>query len=225
MTTSSGQPPSEAGSSGPYAILGVEVDASFDAVQAARQARLADAGDDPLVRARVEAAYDAVLMERLKERQQGRVSTAARSASVREQQPAPPPPRLTLPALPKVTPPAVAVPSLGLGSGRQLWFPMGVSGVLLALLLLVPAASPELLLALATAMAVISLQWRLGRLPLAIGWSLGLLCAGLVVGGLLVSLTAPVLPLGWPLTALQLQSLPVLLLLLVGALLIGGERR
>jgi hypothetical protein len=225
MTTSSGQPQSEAGSSGPYAILGVQSDASFDTVQAARQARLAEAGDDPLVRARVEAAYDAVLMERLKERQQGRVSTAARSASVREQQPAAPPPRLTLPALPKVTPPAVAVPALGLGSGRQLWFPLAVSGVLLALLLLVPAASPELLLALATAMAVISLQWRLGRLPVAIGWSLGLLCVGLLVGGLLAGLAAPALSPALPLSGLQLQSLPVLLLLLLGALLIGAERR
>jgi hypothetical protein len=173
----------------------------------------------------VEAAYDAVLMERLKERQQGRVSTAARSASVREQQPAAPPPRLTLPALPKVTPPAVAVPALGLGSGRQLWFPLAVSGVLLALLLLVPAASPDLLLALATAMAVISLQWRLGRLPVAIGWSLGLLCVGLLVGGLLAGLAAPALLPVLPLSGLQLQSLPVLLLLLLGALLIGAERR
>lgn len=224
MTTSSGQPQPEAGSSGPYATLGVQSDASFDAVQAARQARLAEAGDDPLMRARVEAAYDAVLMERLKERQQGRVSTAARSASVREQQPAAPPPRLTLPALPRVTPPAVAVPALGLGNGRQLWFPLAVSGVLLALLLLVPAASPEFLLALATAMAVISLQWRLGRLPVAIGWSLGLLCVGLVVGGLVVALAAPVLPVALPLSGLQLQSLPALLLLLLGALLIGGQR-
>jgi hypothetical protein len=225
MTTSSGQPQPEAGSSGPYATLGVAEDASFDAVQAARQARLAEAGDNPLARSKVEAAYDAVLMERLKERQQGRVSTAARTASVREQQPPAPPPRLTLPALPKVSPPAVALPSLALGSGRQLWFPLGVTGVLLALLLVVPAASPDLLLALATAMAVISLQWRLGRLPLAIGWGLGLLCGGLLLGGLLLSLTAPVLPLGLPLSSLQLQSLPALLLLLIGALLIGGERR
>jgi hypothetical protein len=204
----------------PYDTLGVPADASFDAVQAARQARLNEVGEDPLARSRVEAAYDAVLMERLKERQQGRVSTAARSASVREQQPPAPAPRLSLPALPKVTAPAVRLPALALGSGRQLWFPLVVSVILLGLLLLVPAAAPELLLALATGMAVISLQWRLGRLLPALGWSLTLLALGLVLGGLLLSALAGAAPL--PLSATQLESLPALLLLLLGALLIGA---
>ena len=224
MTTSSDLPQPEPGASGPYATLGLPADAGFDAVQAARQSLLDQAGDDPLARARIEAAYDAVLMERLKERQQGKVSTAARSASVREQQPAAPPARLPLPALPKVTPPRLQLPGLALGAGRELWFPLGVSGVLLALLLLVPAAAAELLLALATAMAVISLQWRLGRLLPAVGWSIALLCLGLVCGSILTRLLAPVLPVGFPLAAPQLQGLPALLLLLLGALLIRSER-
>jgi hypothetical protein len=205
-------------SPGPYDTLGVPADASFDAVQAARQARLNEVGEDPLARSRVEAAYDAVLMERLKERQQGRVSTAARSASVREQQPPAPAPRLSLPALPKVAAPAVRLPALALGSGRQIWFPLGATAVLLGLLLLVPAAAPELLLALATGMAVISLQWRLGRLLPALGWSLALLGLGLVLGALLL----PALASATPLTPLQIQSLPALLLLLLGGLLIGA---
>jgi hypothetical protein len=95
-----------------------------------------------------------------------------------------------------------------------------VSVILLGLLLLVPAAAPELLLALATGMAVISLQWRLGRLLPALGWSLTLLALGLVLGGLLLSALAGAAPL--PLSATQLESLPALLLLLLGALLIGA---
>lgn len=220
MTTSAGQPQPEHGASGPYEILGLAAGASFEAVQQARDARLGAVGDDPLARSRIEAAYDAVLMERLKQRQQGQLSTAARSASVREQQPTPPP-RLSLPALPKLSPPAVALPSLALASGRQLWFPLGCTAVLLGLLLWVPAATPDLLLALATAMAVISLQWRLGRLLPAIGWSLLLLCAGLALGAVLLAVTAPPLPLGLPLGPLQLESLPALALLLLGALLLG----
>ena len=90
----SGSPPPDpagAGSPGggpvdPYVRLGIPPDAPFDQVQEARAARLAEIGeDDPLARSRLEAAYDAVLMDRLKERQQGRVSTAARTASQREQ--------------------------------------------------------------------------------------------------------------------------------------------
>lgn len=87
--------------SDPYERLGVAPDASFDTVQEAKLARLQEAGEDPMVRSRIEAAYDAVLMDRLKERQQGRVSSAARSASQREQA-SPPPSRPALSALPSL---------------------------------------------------------------------------------------------------------------------------
>lgn len=211
--------------SSPYTRLGVAPDATFDAVQAAKQARLGEVGDDPIARAQIEAAYDAVLMERLKERQQGKVSTAARTASVREQAPPPPKP-MALPALPQVPlprlkAPALAMPQLGLATGFGLWFPLGAIGGLLLLALLLPAASQELLLSLAVIAAVVSLQRRGGKLLAAAGWSLGLLVVGLVSGGLLLSATGGPLPLGLPLGPDQIQSLPAFVLLLVGALLIG----
>lgn len=211
--------------SSPYARLGVAPDATFDAVQAAKQARLGEVGDDPIARAQIEAAYDAVLMERLKERQQGKVSTAARTASVREQAPPPPKP-IALPALPqvplpKLKAPALAMPQLGLASGFGLWFPLGAIGSLLLMALLLPAASQELLLSLAVIAAVVSLQRRGGRLLPAAGWSLGLLLLGLVSGALLLSATGGPLPLGLPLSPEQIESLPAFVLLLLGALLTG----
>jgi len=212
-------------SAGPYERLGVSPDASFDEVQAARQARLDEAGEDPIARSRVEAAYDAVLMDRLKERQQGRVSTAARSASAREQL-APPPPRPALPALPKVAlprvpTPALTAPTLAMAEGNDRWLALGGYGALLGLLLLVPTAPAELLLALGTGLCVVVLQRRRRRFLAAVGWGFGLLSAGLLLGGLLASAVAASLPLGLPLTALQVQSLPALLLLLLGALLVA----
>jgi Protein of unknown function (DUF3353). len=77
---------SDSSSQDPYVRLSISRDASFEGVQQARDRALAAAGDDPQARARVEAAYDAVLMERLRERQSGRVSSAAATASQREQQ-------------------------------------------------------------------------------------------------------------------------------------------
>lgn len=214
------------GGSDPYDRLQVAADASFDEVQAARQARLQEAGDDPMARSRIEAAYDAVLMGRLKERQQGRVSSAARSASQREQAP-PPPSRPSLPVLNNLPQlPAVpfrspgSLPRLALASGRERWFPLLVHGSLLLVLLLVPAATPELLLALATLATVINLQRRRGRLLGAVGLSFGLLVLGLLVGVGLMGLLNSSMPLGLPLTAPQVQSLTALLLLLLGALLI-----
>lgn len=213
---------------GPYAQLGISADATFDAVQAARSARLEAVGDDPLARSRVEAAYDAILMDRLKERQQGKVSSAARSASAREQA-TPPPARPALPALPAFAQLPAArsgerrlqLPSLALAEGRERWFPLAAHGSLLVLLLALPAAPPDLLLALATAATVLNLQRRSGRFLAAVGWSFALLLMGLLLGALLqAALPALQIP-ALPLLRLQLEAIPALLTLLLGALLIA----
>ncbi|MBM5797446.1 MAG: hypothetical protein FJ060_04685 [Cyanobacteria bacterium K_Offshore_0m_m2_072] len=230
MNSSPDQPQPAADAPDPYGLLGVSADASFEEVQQAKQARLVDVGDDPLARARVEAAYDAVLMGRLKERQQGKVSTAARSASVREQKTATPkasadagvPSLPKLPSLPRPQGlPQLNLPSLSLEQRRDTWITAGAAGVLLALLLLVPAASPELLLSLATLGTVTMLQRRNRRFWPAVGWAFGLLVAGLLLGGLLGGALSQELPLGLPLSQAQVQSLPALVLLALGALLIA----
>lgn len=212
----------------PYQQLGISVDASFDDVQAARQARLADLGDDALARARVEAAYDAILMNRLRERQQGRVSTAARSASQREQASPPPQSRAagaSLPRLPQLPVgslkrPALALPALAMASGRELWFPLITSGVLLLLLFALSAPPAELLLSLATLATLLNLQRRSGRFLASLGWSMALLSLGLLLGSLISGSLDPTMPLGLPITLQQVESLPALVLLLLGALLI-----
>lgn len=222
------QPPQAAGSD-PYQQLGVAVDASFDEVQTARQQRLSEVEDDPIARARVEAAYDAILMNRLRERQQGRVSTAARSASQREQvKPQPPAgssgpslPRLPQLAMGSLARPSLAWPSVQLASGRELWFPLACSGALLLLLFALSAPPAELILSLATLATLLNLQRRNGRFLASLGWSFALLCLGLLLGGLLAGSLNPVLPLGLPIALVQVQSLPALLLLLLGALFIA----
>ena len=60
-----------------------------------------------------------------------------------------------------------------------------------------------------------------GRFLAAVGWSFGLLGLGLLIGGVLAQLVDPALPLGLPLAGEQLQSLPALILLLLGALLLA----
>ena len=55
----------------------------------------------------------------------------------------------------------------------------------------------------------------------AVGWSFALLCLGLVLGGLLAGGLGPSVGSALPLSTLQLQSIPAILLLLLGALLIA----
>lgn len=221
--------PAQAPGTDPYQQLGVPVDASFDEVQAARQQRLSELGDDPLARARVESAYDAILMNRLRERQQGRVSTAARSASQREQVKPPAPAGSAGPSLPRLPQlpigplarPSLSLPSLQPASGRDLWFPLASTGVLLLLLFALSAPPAELILSLATLVTLLNLQRRSGRFLASLGWSFALLCLGLLLGGLLAGSLDPSLPLGLPINLVQVQSIPALLLLLLGALFIA----
>ena len=219
--------PSQGSAVDPFQLLGIAVDASFDEVQAARQARLQEVETDPMARSKVEAAYDAILMNRLRERQQGRVSTAARSASQREQTSATPPSRpaaLPLPRFPQLSNDGASPRfSLESATGRELWFPLISIGGLTGLLLLLPVPPAELLLALGTLAALLNLQRRNGRFLPALGWSFALLSLGLVLGSLLPALLPASLPADLPLgdLALKLQSLPALLLLLLGALLIA----
>jgi hypothetical protein len=54
-----------------------------------------------------------------------------------------------------------------------------------------------------------------------VGWGFGLLSLGLLLGGLLVALMPAGLALALPIAHLQLQSIPALVLLLLGSLLVA----
>ncbi len=221
---------SDPGSQDPYAKLGISADSGFEDVQRAKAAALTSAGDDPQARAKVEAAYDAVLMARLRDRQSGKVSMAAANASAREQQGATQVAgsaddsgvltrlrQLSLPT-PSIST-AGWMPDLRLVEGQDLLVRAGV-GVVGLLLLMATTGTADLVLSLATIGLFIS-QVRRGRRPLAsLGWSLLLLAVGLAVGALLLSAmgagtaTLPVAP-------DQVQALPAFLLMLAGALLLA----
>jgi len=219
---------SDSGSQDPYARLGITADSGFEAVQQAKAAALNAAGDDPQARSKVEAAYDAVLMARLRERQTGKLSVAAASASEREQQVASQasalnngPTVLTRLRQLSIPKPSVSVgswtPTLSLVEGQGLLVRAVAGG--LGLLLVATSGSADLVLSLGTIGLFLS-QIKRGRRPLAsLGWSVLLLAVGLAVGALFVAVAgSAVVPL---FGADQLQALPALLLLLAGALLLA----
>ena len=213
----------------PYQRLGISADAGFEEVQRARETSLKAAGDDPMARARIETAYDSVLMGRLRERQSGTISSAAVTASRLEDQSASTPAtspgnpsalltrirNLSLPS-PKLNS-AGFLPSLSLVEGKGLLVRLIAGGIGLLLLLAAPTAI-DLVLALSTIGLFISLVKR-GRRPLgALGWSLALVAVGLVLGAVIAALFAS--QAGLPLNPVLFEALPAYLVVLAGILLL-----
>ncbi len=200
--------PGHSGTDSPYVRLGVSNDASFDAVHAAKTERLAACGDDPQARARIEADYDAVLMDRLKQRQAGKISQGAVSASQQEAKAASPLKQLKLPAIPQLpmgraasprSRPAMSLemPRFSLAEGQLLWLPLLGHGALLAwVVALSPSAQTlSLILAGGTGMTILNLLWRHGGLFKAAFWGFAGLAVGLGLGGLLIQPLAVTSPL------------------------------
>lgn len=218
-------PPADPNSNDPYQRLGITADASFEAVQRAKQDCLnALPADDAQARAKVEAAYDAVLMQRLKDRQLGQLTGAAASASKLEAsagvgEPAKGLPKL--PAMPALPTPKLDLqwPQLSLAQGPELWQPLAGHGVVLTAVLFLGAQPglPELLLSLAALITIASLQRRRRRFFKAVGFTLLALIAGSLIGGLF---SASMQGLALPVSVNQLAAVPTVLLLAALAVLL-----
>ena len=227
-----GESGSESGSEDPYTRLGLSQDATFEQVQAAKARCIADVDGDDQARARVEAAYDAVLMARLRGRHQGQVSPAAATASQREEGVGSA--SLTGPSFPgtsvlqklrtNLPDPSQSLASLTPqwslveGQGRLVRVIAGIVGLGL---LLVSVASVQLVLALACIGVFLS-QVRRGRRPLAsLGWTLLALLVGLVVGSLFTTALSPTALQQLSITPAQIQALPAAVLLWLAALFLA----
>ena len=216
------QDPSEA-----FSDLGVEPNSSFEKIQEARNKKLLEAGEDVLLKAKIESSYDSLLMNSLKERRQGKISNEAVSASNKEKNE-----RgllqdgLNIKLLNRVNP---------FGSGNEVNgkqnvlfatdFPKGDDfllrlffGLLFIVLLLVsPDQSIQLILSLATILLFISQLKRGRRVLQSLGWSVvflsfGYILGGLIVGGIDNSNSQSVL-----ISINKLESLPVLIMLWIGS--------
>ena len=227
-----GESGAESGSDDPYIRLGLSQDATFEQVQAAKARCIADVDGDDQARARVEAAYDAVLMARLRDRQEGQVSPAAATASQREEGVGSAP--LTGPSFPgtsvlqnirtNLPDPSQSLASLAPqwslveGQGRIVRIIVGIIGLGL---LVVSLASVQLVMALACIGVFLS-QVRRGRRPLAsLGWTLLALIVGLLVGSLFTTALSPTALQQLSITPAQIQALPAAVLLWLAALFLA----
>ncbi|MBF2098610.1 MAG: CPP1-like family protein [Gloeomargaritaceae cyanobacterium C42_A2020_066] len=163
----------------PYLQLGISEEASFEEIQSARQRLLVEHSGDERTQQAVEAAYDAILMERLRLRQQGKIKIpekiryAERSVDVLD--PPATPSRATPPWLIRLidtpSPRDVLIPGL-IYSGLSLWAVNAGTG---------GAALP---VALGLGVGLYCLNRKENRFGRAVLLTL----AGLILGGLLGTL-------------------------------------
>ncbi len=181
----------------PYDLLGVTDSASFDEIQEARGRLMAkiDESDGTQVEA-IEAAYDAVLMHRLKMRQEGKIKVPERirfpERSVPTPAPSPPGPLKALTSLPSWMGDLADQPE-----PKDIWLPAGITlalvGVTMFYLGTAPPSALQLPLAAGWAAAIYFLNRKEGRFGRAVLLSFLGLLAGLLLGtvvGLAVPATA-----------------------------------
>jgi len=211
----------------PYLILGINEGASFDAIQEARDKKLIEAGDEQIEKAKIEAAYDALLMVSLKSRQLGNASNDAINASKKENEvkkvgdmgTGSLMTRLKNLKLPKKeTSASDFLPSLELPSGQELNIRVSFAILAFLLVLMVPSESVELILSFSTIGLFIS-QSRRGR-PFfsSILWCILLLSIGLLSGALLLGGAQSFIDNAGSVSSDKFEAIPAVFLLWLGVI-------
>ena len=208
----------------PYEILGVKEGAAFEDIQKARDLKVKEAGEDLILKAKIESSFDQLLMGSLKARQSGNVSYEAVSASKKEKQINQftnnfplisrmknlnnNPRNSNQYSLPQITPPSFDN------------FPLKISVGLLFLILLFisPDSSNRLLLSISTLILTYT-QIKSGKKFISsLGWSVTFLSIGLIFGGLLETNSFIQEISNNSLSIQKIQSVPAMVILWLGVI-------
>ena len=209
----------------PYEILGVNEGADFEDIQKARDLKVKEAGEDLLLKAKIESSFDQLLMGSLKARQSGNVSFEAQNASKKEKQIN----KLInndFPllskiknlnnngnktneySLPKITPPSFDNLSIKLSVGL----------LFLIILLISPDSYNRLLLSIST-LILTYIQIKSGKKFISsLGWSVTFLSIGLIFGGLFETNSFIQEISNNSLSIQKIQSLPAMIILWIGVI-------
>jgi hypothetical protein len=170
----------------PYDKLGVSEDASFDEIQDARNRQLEQYSGDAKSLELIEVAYDAILMDRLRMRQEGRIKVPERIRF----------PELRVPAPPKETPtpreqsPAWLQRMLDQPTPRDILLPGAWYLGLSTISVFIQSPGDQLLqlaLVVGVGISVYFLKRKEGKFGRAVLFTLVGLIVGLIGGGLLAS--------------------------------------
>ena len=209
----------------PYEILGVKEGAAFEDIQKARDIKVKEAGEDLILKAKIESSYDQLLMGSLKARQLGNVSYEAVSASKKEKQInqfsnnnfpllskiknlSNNSKNSNQYSLPKITPP----------SFENLSTKISIGLLFLIFLLISPDSYNRLLLSISTLILTYT-QIKSGKRFIgSLGWSVTFLSIGLIFGGFLETNSLIQEISNNSLSIQKIQSIPAMVILWLGVI-------
>ena len=209
----------------PYEVLGVSETAAFEDIQKARDIKIKEAGEDLILKAKIESSFDQLLMGSLKARQSGNVSFEAQSASNKEKQIN----QLTnngFPLLSKIknlnnndkNSNQYKLPKIVTPSFENLSIKLSVGLLFFILLLISPDSNNRLLLSVST-LILTYVQIKSGkRFISSIGWSVTFLSLGLIFGGLLETNSFIQEVSNNSLSIQKIQSIPAMIILWLGVI-------
>ena len=209
----------------PYEILGVKEGAAFEDIQKARDIKVKEAGDDLLLKARIESSFDQLLMGSLKARQSGNVSYEAQNASKKEKQIN----KITnndFPLLSKIKnlnnninkSNEYSLPKINPPSFDNLSIKLSVGLLFLIILLISPDSYNRLLLSIST-LILTYIQLKSGKKFISsLGWSVTFLSIGLIFGGLFETNSFIQEISNNSLSIQKIQSLPAMIILWIGVI-------
>lgn len=172
----------------PYQTLGISEDATFDDIQAVKTRLLREHQGNTPVLDQVEAAYDAIIMERLRLRQEGKIKVPEKIRFPERQAEVAPKP---MPAIALPSAPAWLATSWDTPSRNDILLPAGVFTALTALSWLGqdPSGSVQsLLLVVGVFATIFFLNRKQRKFGKALLFSLGALLLGIGLGTGLVQL-------------------------------------
>lgn len=209
----------------PYEILGVDEGADFEDIQKARDLKVKEAGEDLLLKAKIESSFDQLLMGSLKARQSGNVSFEAQNASKKEKQIN----KLInndFPLLSKIKnlnnngnkSNEYSLPKITLPSFDNLSIKLSVGLLFLIILLISPDSYNRLLLSIST-LILTYVQIKSGKKFISsLGWSVTFLSIGLIFGGLFETNSFIQEISNNSLSIQKIQSLPAMIILWIGVI-------
>ena len=210
----------------PYEILGIKEGADFEVIQKARDIKVKEAGEDLLLKAKIESSFDQLLMVSLKARQSGNVSFEAQNASKKEKQ-------INkiinsdFPLLSKIKNlnknnvkksndyqlPKITVPTFD-----NILIKISTGLLFLILLLIFPDSYNRLLLSISTIILTF-VQIKSGkRFISSLGWSVTFLSIGLIFGSLFETNSFIQEISNNSLSIQKIQSIPAMIILWIGVI-------